>query len=188
MNETLQRKSIPLPSSCPSVQSPHPSFWAPFALVPSGQRGDATRSLDTPEGVGDRLRAAAFAEIQAREAFLWAASQFKDAPESLTRAWTSLSQAENRHLEWLLQRMSELNVDVQARKVSDFLWISLVTCKSAREFALYMASAEERGRKAGVRFQQALQATDPKTAEIFGKIAEEEVAHIALAEKYFPAQ
>jgi uncharacterized ferritin-like protein (DUF455 family) len=167
---------------------PPASFWEPFALAPRGDRGDAPRSLETPEGVGDRLRSAAFAEIQAREAFLWAASEFTDAPEPLKRAWIALSQAEDRHLEWLLQRMSELNIDIKARKVSDYLWISLITCKSAREFALYMASAEERGRKAGVRFQQALQATDSKTANIFGKIAEEEVAHIALAEKYFPAQ
>jgi uncharacterized ferritin-like protein (DUF455 family) len=169
-----------------SLFIPPASFWEPFALVPRGDRADATRSLETPEGVGDRLRSAAFAEIQAREAFLWAASQFTDAPEPLKRAWVALSQAENRHLEWLLQRMSELNVDVRSRKVSDYLWLSLVACKSAREFALYMASAEERGRKAGVRFQQALQASDSKTANIFGKIAEEEVAHIALAEKYFP--
>jgi uncharacterized ferritin-like protein (DUF455 family) len=181
MIETISEESA-------SLNPPPAVTWAPFVLVPRGNKSDAPRSLDTPEGVGDRLRSAAFAEIQAREAFLWAASQFTDAPEALKRAWIGLSQAEDRHLNWLLQRMTELNVDVQARKVSDYLWISLITCKSAREFALYMASAEERGRKAGVRFQQGLQASDPKTAEIFGKIAEEEVAHIALAEKYFPAQ
>ncbi len=179
----------PFLSPSPSGQnSPPAEFWSPFVLVPTSERGDPTRSLETPEGVGDRLRSAAFAEIQAREAFLWAASQFPDAPEALKRAWVALSQAEDRHLGWLLQRMIELKVDVKARKVSDYLWISLITCKSAREFALYMASAEERGRKAGVKFQQALQKKDPQTAEIFGKIAEEEIAHIALAEKYFPAQ
>jgi hypothetical protein len=83
--------------------------------------------------------------------------------------------------------MNELKIDIQARKVSDQLWVSLTSCKTAREFALYMASAEERGRKAGVRFHQALLKKDPVTAEIFGTIAKEEVAHIALAEKFFPA-
>lgn len=161
--------------------------WEPFRIAPRGTKSDAPRSLETPEGVGDRLRSAAFAEIQARDAFLWAASHYTDAPESLKRAWTGLAQAEQRHLEWLLRRMEELNVDVRERQVSDQLWISLTSCQSAKEFALYMASAEERGRKAGVRFHQALFATDPTTAEIFGKIAEEEVAHIALAYKYFPA-
>ena len=82
--------------------------------------------------------------------------------------------------------MVELKIDVRGRKVSDHLWQSLVSCKSAKEFAIYMANAEERGRKAGERFHQALADRDPITAEIFRKIAEEEVAHIALASKYYP--
>ena len=105
----------------------------------------------------------------------------------LKQAWRQLSKAEDRHLRWLLQRMQELQVDIQGRKVSDQLWLSLTSCTTAMEFARYMASAEERGRKAGVRFHQALSTSDSITAEIFGKIAEEEVSHIALAEKFFPA-
>lgn len=162
--------------------------WEPFAVSPTGTKPDLPRSLNTFEGICDRLRTAAFAEIQAREAFLWAASHFNDAPPALKKAWVHLAQAEQRHLDWLLKRLQELNTDVKARRVSDQLWISLTSCKSAREFALYMASAEERGRKAGVRFHQALLQTDPVTAKIFGKIAEEEVSHIALAQKYFPVQ
>lgn len=162
--------------------------WEPFVLVPSGKRPDATRSIQTREGVTDRIRAAAFAEIQAREAFLWAADRFDDAPQSLKRAWRALAQAEDRHLNWLLTRLADLGSDVKDRRVSDFLWESLIGCTSAREFAHFMANAEERGRQAGVRFHQALFATDPVTAEIFRKIAEEEVAHIALATQYFPAQ
>jgi uncharacterized ferritin-like protein (DUF455 family) len=166
------------------VNSPH---WAPFLIGFSNTRPDAPRSLDTPEGVGDRLRTAAFAEIQAREAFIWAAETYEGAPSDLKQAWRQLSKAEDRHLKWLLQRMQELQVDIQGRKVSDQLWLSLTSCKTAMEFARYMASAEERGRKAGVRFHQALLKIDPITAEIFGKIAEEEISHIALAEKFFPA-
>ncbi len=161
--------------------------WDPFCLVTPGNKADAPRSLDTPEGVEDRLRTAAFAEIQAREAFLWAASSLKDAPVELRQAWIQLAHAEQRHLEWLLLRMNELQLDIPARKVSDQLWTSLTSCKSAKEFALYMASAEERGRVAGIRFHQALLESDPVTAEIFGKIAEEETSHIALAKKHFPA-
>jgi len=161
--------------------------WEPFSLSPNGGKPDAPRSLDTIEGVGDRLRSAAFAEIQAREAFLWGASHFSDASEDLKGAWRALARAEQRHLEWLLKRMSDLGIDVKARRVSDWLWHSLISCKTAREFALYMASAEERGRVAGIRFYQALSKTDPVTAEIFAKIAEEEVSHIALAQKHFPA-
>ena len=160
--------------------------WEPFVLVESGKRPDLVRSLDTLEGVGDRLRSAAFAEIQAREAFLWAASHFEEAPNDLRRAWTALAQAEQRHLDWLLTRMSELGVNVQERRVSDHLWVSLKSCTSARNFAYFMANAEERGRQAGERFYRALQVKDPITAEIFQKIAEEEIAHIALAKKFFP--
>ena len=162
--------------------------WNPFLLSSPGERSDPPRSISTREGVGDRLRAAAFAEIQAREAFNWAASRFEDAPPSLRQAWQGLALAEDRHLQWLLSRLSELGIDVRERKVSQHLWLSFMACASAQEFAVYMANAEERGRKAGERFHKALYPADPVTAKIFGKIAEEEVAHIALAAKYFPAQ
>lgn len=158
----------------------------PFDLAPGNEWGEPPRSIKTLEGVGDRMRAAAFAEVQARDAFLWASENFEDAPASLRRAWAALAVAEQRHLDWLLQRMQELGIDVRARKVSGHLWQSLISCKSAKEFAIYIANAEERGRRAGERFYQTLAPTDPTTAEIFRKIAEEEISHIALASKYYP--
>jgi hypothetical protein len=82
--------------------------------------------------------------------------------------------------------MDELEIPIPGRKVSDFLWHSFMGCADARQFATYMADAEERGRKAGERFHQTLVQTDPVTAEIFRKIAEEEVGHIALARRFFP--
>lgn len=160
--------------------------WSPFRVAPQDTRADAPRSIHTREGIGDRLRTAAFAEIQAREAFNWAAEHFQDAPQSLQKAWQGLAIAEERHLHWLLNRMGELQIEIQERSVSDWLWVSLRSCKTAKEFAIYMASAEERGRKAGVRFHEALREADPVSAEIFGKIAAEEVEHIALAARYFP--
>jgi uncharacterized ferritin-like protein (DUF455 family) len=168
--------------------------WSPFELASPGAHADAPRSIHTIEGVGDRLRAAAFAEIQARDAFRWAASRFGDEeiqnPElkGLTQAWLRLAESEQRHLDWLLGRMGELGIPIPGRKVSDFLWQSFMTCDSARQFARYMADAEERGRRAGERFYQTLLKTDPVTAEIFGKIADEEVGHIALANRFFPRE
>jgi len=159
--------------------------WSPFQIIEGKKYADRTRPLETLEGIGDRLRSAAFAEIQAREAFLCAADTFCDAPAALKTAWRGLALAEQRHLDWLLKRMEELNIKVDERRVSDHLWYSLIACKTAREFALFMASAEERGRQAGERFHQALLSIDPITAAIFGKIAEEEVAHIALASQFF---
>lgn len=162
--------------------------WEPFWVGESekGERGEAPRSIETLDGVGDRLRAAAFAEIQARDAFQWAAETFQDAPEDLRAAWRRLATAEDKHLQWLLNRLTELGIDVRARKVSDHLWRSLVSCKTARDFAIFMASAEERGRRAGERFYQTLLARDPMTARIFGQIAEEEISHIELARRFFP--
>ena len=60
--------------------------------------------------------------------------------------------------------------------------------KSAKEFSLFMASAEERGRRAGERFKEQLALVDPRSSLIFGRIALEEVAHIELAMAYFPEE
>lgn len=162
--------------------------WAPFALCAPGERPPRTREISSPEGVADRLRAAAFAEIQAREAFLWAASTFEaEAPAGLCAAWRGLAREEDKHLGWLLGRLSELGFLPNERPVSDYLWQSFMQCRSAEEFARFMANAEDRGRIAGERFYQALQVTDPISAEIFRKIAAEEIAHIRLAERFFGA-
>ncbi len=162
------------------------SSWSPFIPCAPDQRPKSPRSLCSREGVGDRLRAAAFAEIQARDAFLWAADHYADAPEGLPRAWRALAREEDKHLGWLMGRMAELDVDPGGRQVSDQLWRSLMACATARDFAQWMAGAEERGRRAGERFCRELGRTDPISAEIFGRIAAEEVAHIRLAERYFP--
>ena len=164
--------------------------WAPFDLITDGSRGEVPRPLQTAEGVADRMRAAAFAEIQAREAFLWAADRFSQgpgaAPEALLNVWKQLAKAEDKHLGWLLERMAVLGFDVRGRKVTDALWHSFMRCESAEAFCVFMANAEDRGRKAGERFEAELRSRDAVTAEIFGKIAREEIEHIALAERFYP--
>ena len=170
------------------VTSSRTPDWSPFSLAAPGERAEPIRGIITHEGIADRLRTAAFAELQAREAFRWAAHALDDAPPSLKLAWLGLAAAEDLHLGWLLKRMKELNIDVAARKVSDYLWLSLRSSQTAREFALFMASAEDRGRQAGERFHQAMISMDPISAELFGKIAAEEVEHIRLAQRYFPGE
>lgn len=150
------------------------------------ERPPAPRSIATPEGLGDRLRTAAFAELQAKAAFAWAAARFADAPEGLRRAWEGLSESEGRHLELILSRMKELGVGPAERPVSDALWRSLTACPDAPSFARWMRRAEERGREAEESFAGRLAASDPITATMFAEIAREEAAHIALAESYFP--
>ncbi len=162
--------------------------WEPFLILPANERGKSPRAITSKEGIGDRLRTAAFAEIQAYYAFLWAADTFEDAPPLLKQNWRGLALAEERHLNWLLTRMKELGIDVKERGVSIWLWESLIGCKTAKEFAVFIASAEERGRLAGVRFYEAMLSVDPISANIFGKIAEEEVEHIRLAESFYPEE
>lgn len=159
--------------------------WTPFVVAPDGGRGASPRGLTTREGLGDRLRAAAFAELQAREAFGWAAERFVDAPPRLRATWRSLAESEDQHLGWLIGRMADLGVDPAAREVSDALWRSLTSCPDARTFSYWMAEAEERGRQAGQRVGDKLQDRDPESAAIFTKIAREEIAHIAVAARFF---
>ncbi|MBI3542164.1 MAG: ferritin-like domain-containing protein [Deltaproteobacteria bacterium] len=159
--------------------------WEPFAV----ENGVllAPRSIVSKEGIGDRLRTAAFAEVQAEAAFLMAAERFAgSAPKELCEAWRALALEERKHRDWLVARMRELAVDPAGRPVSDVLWNSLVRCTTARDFCLYIAGAEERGRKAGERFRERMAEVDPVTADIFGRIATEEVAHIALARRFAP--
>lgn len=162
--------------------------WHPFRVDSAVQIAPrplitANRAADK-QGIGDRLRTAAFAEMQAEAAFLWAATNLADASSELRDAWRALAVQERKHMNWLMTRMQELEIDIVDRPVSDALWHSLTTCQSARDFCRYMADAEERGRRAGERFCEKLKPIDPITAEIFGTIAFEERSHIELALKF----
>jgi len=59
-------------------------------------------------------------------------------------------------------------------------------CRDGREFAVMIASEEEKGRLAAERFRRQMDEVDPESASVFGKIAEEEIAHIALAGRFYP--
>lgn len=153
--------------------------WAPFRVAPPRAYADAPRSIHSPEGRGDRMRAAAFAELQAMFAFAWAAENFAhEISVELYTLWKDLAREEEKHLKWILTRMHELGVTYEERLVTDVLWTTLMDCKTAQAFGVTIAEAEERGRKAGVRFHESLLTSDPVTAEIFGRIAAEEVEHI----------
>lgn len=153
--------------------------WAPFDVCDPDAFPPAPRGMRTPEGLGDRLRVAAFAELQAREAFLWAADTLLDATPAQRASWRRIAADENRHLELLLGRMRELGVEPAARPVSDRLWRSLRACKTTAAFVPYMRTAEERGRAAEESFSRSLAQTDPVTAALFGRIADDEAEHIA---------
>lgn len=155
--------------------------WFPYTLgqVPK------PRSLNTPEGLGDRLRFVAFAEKQAARAFSEAAVRFQDAPQGLKEAWLWVAQEEAKHEAWLLKRLAELGQEVGAVPVALDLYLSFERCQTAYDFAIYMSNAEERGRVAGERFGEVLKERDPVTAEIFAQIALEESEHVAMVSKFF---
>lgn len=156
-------------------------MWSPYKIGASTK----VRSLNTPEGLGDRLRLVAFAERQAFHGFKYALTTFKDAPPGLREAWEWVALEEAKHESWLLNRLEELGLDVAGQAVDLKLYQSLISCRSAQEFALYVADAEERGRVGAERFQEVLSHRDPITAEIFRKIAKEEVEHISLVKRFF---
>src|SRR5579859_3240147 len=138
-----------------------PMDWSPFSVCGASERPPAPRGLGTPEGLGDRLRTAAFAELQAREAFRWAAASLPDVPAPLRASWRRIADDEDRHLRLILGRMAELGVRPDARPVSDRLWRSLTACATAARFAAYMRTAEERGRAAEESFRRAFAERDP---------------------------
>ncbi len=131
------------------------------------------------------MRTAAFAELQAIVAFRWAVDQFPDAPPALRDKWTAQVADETRHYEMICRRMGELGFELTGQPVSTALWESLKVCTTDRDFCIRIASAEERGRLAGVRLVDYLGKSDPETTAIFQEIADDEVAHVALAATFF---
>ena len=154
--------------------------WYPFIV---SEKTYSIRSIKTFEGIGDRLRWVAFAEKQASLGFRFAYSTFK-VESSMISAWKRLEVEEKKHMNWLLERMKELKIEVSARPVNDRLWQSFLKCKNAREFSIFMMNSEEKGEISGEKFSEVLMDRDPKTAMIFKQIALEEKEHISIARSF----
>lgn len=163
-----------------SQQIIHSEQWRPFRVHPS--KTDQIRALAAQEGVADRLRLVAFAELQARDAFAWGAQRYRDvAPKEWIEQWERFSVVENKHAQMLLNRMAELGVDPGARTVSDKL---TRLCHASTEpviFLFLLASAEERGMESGNILGEQMKAVDLVSANIFLEIAKEEVEHVEMA-------
>src|SRR5262249_42258604 len=82
--------------------------WSPFRGAARGAPVPRARGLNGPDGLGDRLRTAAFAELQAAAAFRWAVEHVEDADAELRAAWTRFAEEESKHYGWILQRMMAL--------------------------------------------------------------------------------
>lgn len=156
--------------------------WKPFRICNDHEKPPYPRSIQTIEGLGDRLRFVAFAEKQATHAFAGAADIFVDTPDAVKVIWRLLAHEESKHLQWLSWRIEELGIAIDERPQSLSLWRSFDRCETAEQFARFMANAEERGRVAGEQFYETLLSIDPITARIFQQIAIEEREHIRLAQ------
>lgn len=154
--------------------------YSPFR--PTRGRPDGVRPLMATGGVEDRLRLVAFAELQARDLFLYGAERFAAvAPAVWIENWERFAEVENRHAQMLMERMQELGVDPGGRSVSDKL---SRLCRATDDVVLFLfllASAEERGMESGVVLGEQMARVDARSAEIFAQIAREEVEHVEAA-------
>ncbi len=157
----------------------HGNAWSPFLIK---ERGDTIRPLTSPEGVTDRLRLVAFAEVQARDAFYWGAERFAGKiPEELRATWIRFAEVEERHANMLLQRLSDLGGEPGARAVSDKLNRLCRAAEDPIHFLFLLSSAEERGMESGLLLGKQMESVDITSAAIFRTIAEEEVEHVQMA-------
>jgi len=156
--------------------------YAPFRMAKG--KPDAIRALQAPGGVADRLRVVAFAELQARDLFRFGAERFfGEIPEEWRSTWLRFAEVEDIHAQLLLSRMGDLGIDPGERTMSDKL---SRLCRAAAEpviFLFLLASAEERGMESGSILGEQMRAVDPISAEIFVRIALEEVEHVEVARK-----
>ncbi len=160
--------------------------WAPFRL---GKKPEYVRPLESREGVADRLRLVAFAELQARDLFRFGAEKFRDsAPREWLSQWTEFSEVEERHAQMLLDRMGVLGVRIEDRMVSDKLSRLCLRAEDPLTFLFLLSSAEERGMEAGFTLGEQMNAYDSASAAVFKQIADEEVAHVAMAKSVLRSQ
>jgi uncharacterized ferritin-like protein (DUF455 family) len=162
------------------------NFWLPFQV--RMERPDPIRAMGAKEGVADRLRVVAFAELQARDAFLWGANQFPEAPEAWLQDWRRFAEVEDRHAQMLLTRMVELGVNPGERWVSDKLTKLCHQAKDPITFLFILSSAEERGMEAGLTLGKQMRPYDAISADLFEQIAQDEVEHVASAKAALAGQ
>ena len=154
--------------------------WLPFSV--RKDKAEPTRALNSSLGVGDRLRLVAFAELQARDCFLWGAERYREhAPADWIDAWKRFAEIENKHAQMLLDRMATLNVDPAERLVSDKLTNLCLASTDPVTFLFLLASAEERGMEAGFILGEQMAGVDRESALVFQEIAKEEVEHVEMS-------
>jgi uncharacterized ferritin-like protein (DUF455 family) len=159
--------------------------WEPFVLSSPEQKLPFPQPMSHRDGLGDRLRIAAFAELQAVRAFGWASEHFKDVPISLIEGWERQIPEEKLHFRLIMERMSNLGVRPEKKPVSAKLSETLFTCETGEKFAIEIATAEHKGRLAALKMADYLQDRDPVTTRVFLRIARDEMSHVQLVMDHF---
>lgn len=154
--------------------------WEPFVLAPPDEKAPFPKPMSHREGLGDRLRIAAFAELQAVRAFGWATENFADVSPKVIEGWQLQIPEEKFHFRLIMERMAHLGVHAHQKPVSASLSESLYACQTGREFAVKIATAEHKGRLAALKMAAYLENRDPVTAQVFLRIAHDELAHVQL--------
>ncbi|MBN2526782.1 MAG: ferritin-like domain-containing protein [Deltaproteobacteria bacterium] len=159
--------------------------WEPFVLAPPDHKAPFPQPMSHRDGLGDRLRIAAFAELQAVRAFGWASEHFTDVPATIIEGWQRQIPEEKLHFRLIVERMIRLGILPQKKTVSANLSETLYSCQSGKDFAIQIATAEHKGRLAALKMADYLQHRDPVTAQVFLRIARDEVAHVQLVMDHF---
>ncbi|MBN2715406.1 MAG: ferritin-like domain-containing protein [Deltaproteobacteria bacterium] len=159
--------------------------WEPFVLAAPDQKVPFPKPMSHTEGLGDRLRIAAFAELQAVRAFGWAAEHFRDVSMEVINGWERQIPEEKLHFRLIMERMNNLGIQPHQKPVSAQLSETLYQCQTGKAFAIEIATAEHRGRLAALKMAAYLENRDPVTARVFLRIARDEVAHVQLVIDHF---
>lgn len=159
-------------------------LWKPFQV---GPKPDRMRAIHTLEGIGDRLRAVAFAEIQARDGFRLGIERFPEVDREIRKNWLEFAEMEELHAQLLLNRAHDLGVDLSARVVSDNLWRMFSMANEADFFLYLISTAEARGMEIGLSMIEPMRQFDAESAAVFERIARDEADHVAFAERHLAA-
>lgn len=156
--------------------------WSPFRLA---IKAETIGKLGQVNGVVDRLRLVCFAELQARDLFRYGAKKFLGiAPQEWIDSWEMFAEVENRHGQMLWDRFHELGGSIESKAISNKLYRHCISTEDYILFLFLLSSAEERGMESGYILSDQMHSVDPKSAEIFKQIAEEEVEHVESATRF----
>jgi len=126
-------------------------------------------------------------ELQAAELFAWAVLAFPRTPRAFRAGLLALCRSELDHLGLYAEHLGHLGRAAGDFPVRDWFWERVPSCTTPAAFvALLGLGLEGANLEHGARFAAAFRAAgDERGAAILERVAEEEVAHVAFAARWF---